>query len=76
MRMMRVKRGIYIDYGCNGIHQIEDGWFIPDATSKEKTAALHRDIDAIYRKYFGDAVSRGSVRTDSDTSPAILQHPY
>lgn len=76
MNIIRVKRGIYIDSGCNGIHHIADGWFIPDATSKDKTRDLHRDIDAIYKNYFGDPVQGGGIRTDFDTYPAMSQHSY
>ena len=59
MIMMRVKKGIYIDSGCNGIHQIMDGWFIPDAYSNDNKEEFHKDIENIHKKYFGNVVSGG-----------------
>ena len=61
MRMTRVTRGVCIDLGCNSIHQIEEGWFIPgNAVSSDCEQEYLDDIQSFKDKWFPD-VPEGDV---------------
>lgn len=50
---IKVKRGIYIDMGCNGLHQVDEGVFIPTGyQTNESEKEFQEDLSAFLEKWF------------------------
>lgn len=49
----RVSSGIFIDAGCQGIIQIDAGYFIPESTAiNEEDTEYKADLNAFFLKWF------------------------
>ena len=50
---IRVNRGIYIDMGCNGILQVDEGVFIPTGYgSAESNKKFQEELNVFLEKWF------------------------